>query len=273
MRALDFHVHIGRKEDWHPWVHDYMREASPALYDNFESVMSRDGLEELLRGEGVDRAVILAENCPITTGVVTNDFVAEFCAGREFYIPFATVHPGEEDAVAELERCVKDLGFRGLKMYPPYQHFFPNDRGLYPLYDKACELDIPVMFHTGSSVFKGTRLKYADPMYLDDLAVDFPRMRIVMAHSGRGAWYDSAFLIASIHPNAYMEVSGLPPRNLLKYFPNLSKVARKVIFGSDWPGVASIRENIAAIRGLGLGEEAVEDILWRNAARVLGLGR
>jgi predicted TIM-barrel fold metal-dependent hydrolase len=271
MKVVDFHVHIGRREDWHPWVNDFMRKASPGLYERFDEIMTPEGLASLLRAEGVDLAVVLAEDCPITTGVVTNEFVAKFCKDDDFFVTFASIHPIEEkDPAGELERCVKDLGFKGLKLYPTYQHFFPNNKFLYPLYNKAQELGIPVMVHTGSSVFKGSRMKYGEPKLLDDVAVDFPDLTLIMAHSGRGAWYDEAFLLATIHPNVYMEVSGLPPKKLLTYFPNLEKVTDKVIFGSDWPGVSSIRDNIEAIKGLGLGQEATERMLGGNALKVLG---
>lgn len=272
MKVVDFHIHIGRREDWHPWVNDYMRQANPELYDRFDEIMSPDGLAFYLGHHGVSKAVILAENCPITTGVVTNDFVADFCKGKDMFIPFASVHPTEDsDPVGDLERCVGGSGFKGLKLYPTYQHFYPNSKDLYPLYEKASQLKVPVMFHTGSSVFKGARMKFGEPKLLDDVAVDFPELTIVMAHSGRGAWYDEAFLLATIHPNVYMEVSGLPPKNLLRYFPNIERIPGKVIFGSDWPGVGSIWENIETIRGLGLGADVVDAILGGNANKVLGL--
>jgi hypothetical protein len=270
MKVIDFHVHIGQKGDWLPQVFDLMLKANPALNEHFEKIMCPAGLEAILRKEGVDGAVVLAENSPTTTGVVTNEFVADFCSGRKFFIPFCSVHPASEGKVEELVHCVEDLNIKGVKMYPSYQHFYPNDPSMYPFYGKAQELGVPIMFHTGSSVFKGARLKYSEPKYLDDIAVDFPDLRIVMAHSGRGAWYDEAFLLAIIHPNIFMEVSGLPPKNLLKYFPELRKVTGKVIFGSDWPTISDIRGNIEAIRGLGLPSEAVEAILGGNALKVLG---
>jgi len=270
MKVLDFHVHIGRKADWHPWVHELMKNGDPAQYERLDELMEPKALEAFLRGQGIDRAVVLADNSPITTGVVSNEFVADFCKGHDFFIPFCSIHPFDDDLVKDTRRCIKKLGFRGIKMYPTYQHFYPNERSMYPLYQTAEELGVPIMFHTGSSVFKGSRLKFGEPQLLDDVAVDFPDLRIVMAHSGRGAWYDQAVLLATLHPNVYMEVSGLPPKNLLKYFPELKKVAGKVIFGSDWPTISDIRGNIEAIKGLGLAREAVEAILGGNALRVLG---
>lgn len=126
---------------------------------------------------------------------------------------------------------------------------------MYKLYEKAQELKIPVVFHTGSSVFKNAKLKYGDPLYLDDVAVDFPDLTIVQAHGGRGFWYDTAFFLAKHHKNVYIDIAGLPPQNLLRYFPGLEKIADKVVFGSDWPGVPSIRKNIEALMSLSLKEE------------------
>ncbi|MFH1491679.1 MAG: amidohydrolase family protein, partial [Pseudomonadota bacterium] len=162
-------------------------------------------------------------------------------------------------------------GFRGLKLYPTYQHYYPNDAKIYPLYAKAQELRIPVSLHIGSSVFSGSRLKYGDPIYIDDVAVDFPELRIVQCHSGRPFWYDKAFALARLHKNVYMEVSGLPPGRLLSYFPELEKIPDKVIYGSDWPGVPTIRENIETIRGLSLKETSKQKILGENAGRLLDL--
>jgi hypothetical protein len=166
---------------------------------------------------------------------------------------------------------VADKGFRGLKLYPTYQHYYPNEARIYPIYAKAQELKIPVLLHVGSSVFTGARLKYGDPLYLDDVAVDFPGLVLAQSHSGRPFWYDRAFALARLHENVYMEVAGLPPQRLLSYFPELEKISHKVIYGSDWPGVPAIEENIQAIRELPIGEKAKQLILGGNAARILGI--
>jgi hypothetical protein len=123
--------------------------------------------------------------------------------------------------------------------------------------------------HTGSSIFRGSKIKYADPIHLDDVATDFPELPILMAHSGRGLWYDRAFFLSKLHPNLYLEISGLPPKNLLKYFPDLDKNIDKVVYGSDWPGIQTISQNIEAIKQLPLSEESKEKILYRNAAHIL----
>jgi len=271
---IDFHLHVARYADMLPWTREWIGRAyPPGEFEAYlEATLTTEGLRGLLRENGLDYAVLLAELNPLSSSVVTNEFVAALCQGEPRLIPFASINPFlTTDLVAELDRLVGELGFRGVKLYPPYQHFYPNDSRLYPLYARAQALGLPVMFHTGSSVFKGVRLKYADPLLLDDVAADFPDLKIIMAHSGRGAWYNQAFLLARLHPNVYMEVSGLPPHKLLDYFPDLERLADKVIFGSDWPEVRDIRRNIEAIRALPLRDDTKDKILGVNAARILGL--
>ncbi len=144
---------------------------------------------------------------------------------------------------------------------------------MYPLYAKAQELGIPMLVHTGSSVFKGARIKYGDPLHLDDVAIDFPELNILMAHSGRPFWYEQAFWMARQHKNVYMEVSGLPAKNLLEYFPRLEMLASKVVYGSDWPGNPDLQRNVKAIRALPISDEAKQAILYDNAARILKIDK
>lgn len=269
-KVIDFHIHVGKIENWHPWVIDYLSKTNPQLFQNFDEFTTPHNMEDYLTKEGVEYAVILAEDSPLTTGVVTNEFVYDFCKGRNKLIPFASINPSTTSNPEKvLDKCVNDMGFKGLKLYPPYQHFFPNDKRVYPLFERAVEFNIPIMFHTGSSIYKNSKLKYADPMHLDEVAADFPDLKIVMAHSGRGFWYDQAFFLSRIHKNLYMEISGLPPKKLLEYFPEFEKNADKIIFGSDWPGVKSIKGNIDALCFLGLKETSIKKILYDNAKKIL----
>jgi predicted TIM-barrel fold metal-dependent hydrolase len=271
--VIDFHFHIGHYDEYHPWVIEWVKTQANNVQDLkvfLESVLTPEGIVNYLRANGVDYAVALAELSPVTTGMLGNEAVAELCREVDCLIPFCSINPFlVADLAGELERHVTEIGFRGLKLYPTYQHFYPNVNRLYPLYAKAEELGIPVMFHTGSSIFRGARLKYGDPLYLDDVAVDFPNLTLLMAHSGRGFWYDRAYFLTKLHANIYMEISGLPPQKLLAYFPELERVADKVIFGSDWPGMPHIKRNIEMIRSLPLKEETKEKILGGNAARIL----
>ncbi|QXE91317.1 amidohydrolase family protein [Geomonas subterranea] len=271
---IDFHVHLATYDgSMHPWVVDWISQSHPGGYEKYVARYSDPGaFEALLEEEGVDYACILAELNPVTTGMCSNDSVREFCHGRKRLIPFCDLNPHlHTDLGAELRRKVESEGFRGLKLYPSYQHYYLNEPRMYPLYQAAEELGIPVLIHTGSSVFKGTRLKYANPLHLDDVAVDFPSLNLVMAHSGRGFWYDRAFFLSRLHPNVYMELSGLPPAKLLTYFPELARNTGKTIFGSDWPAMPHIRHNMEAIAKLPLSPEGAAAILGGNAARILKL--
>lgn len=270
---IDFHVHLGVYTYHQPWVTEWMLQTHPQGYEEYiRRYNDPEEFEELLTAEGVDYACILAELSHVTTGICTNDQVREFCRNSKRLIPFCDINPHLHTSLDyELRIKVEEQGFRGVKLYPTYQHYYLNDPRMYPLYHTAQELDIPVLIHTGSSVFKGSRLKYGDPLHLDDVAADFPSLKLVMAHSGRGFWYDRAFFLSKLHANLYMEISGLPPAKLMTYFPELARNTDKVIFGSDWPGMPLIRSNMDAVANLPLPAAGVENILGGNAAKLLHL--
>jgi len=270
---IDMHLHLAVRDQIHPWVLEYRRQMLKGDVKAYEDRYSTPhGLEMLLDQCGVDYGVVLAGENPVTTGTVRTEQVVEFCRNSRKLIPFATVNPFLVARPAgEIERYVVELGCRGVKLYPTYQHFYPNDPMIYPIYAKAEALGVPIMLHTGSSVFRGSRLKYGDPIYLDDVAVDFPNLTIIMAHSGRGFWYDRAFFLARLHENVYMEISGLPPQKLLSYFPEFERNADKILYGSDWPGMPHIGRNIRLVRSLPLKQETKEKVLGGNAAKILGL--
>lgn len=273
MPVIDFHLHPAKYETYQPGAKGYLESVIGEDMERYIARMATpEAVVDMLEESGVDYAIVLAELSPITTGMMSNEGVAEFCQASERLIPFANINPYLVASPAEeLERWVKGLGFRGLKLYPTYQHFYPNESAIYPLYAQAEELGIPVMIHTGSSAFRGSRLKYGDPLFIDDLAVDFPNLVLIQAHSGRGFWYDRALFLARLHEKVYMEIAGLPPQKLLTYFPDLERNSAKVLFGSDWPGVRSIKANIEALRALPISEEAKRKMLGGNAARILAL--
>ena len=270
---IDFHVHTAYYRSRTPAYMELLRRGWGDRMDwMLETYASPEAFVGLMDEAGIDYAVILAELAPITSGIAANEDVAQFCSHSPRLIPFASIDPNTaENPADELERWVRDAGFKGLKLYPTYQHYYPNDAKIYPLYAKARELGIPVLMHIGSSIFTGARLKYGDPIYIDDVAVDFPGLNVIQAHSGRPFWYEKAFSLARIHENVFMEVSGLPPQKLLTYFPELERIAHKVIYGSDWPGVPTFKENIEALQGLNINAEAKRMILGENAAKLLKL--
>ncbi len=272
MDIIDFHTHLLIKEMSNPTLLNFLEEINPEFYVRIEEYANNPQLfTEYLKSQGVKYAVVLAEHAPATSAFVSTEAVVEYCHGQDMLIPFASLNPNTHpDPATKLEYYVKDCKVKGLKLLPSYQFFYPNEARLYPLYAKAQELGIPVIFHVGSSIFKGTRLKYCAPIHLDDVAVDFPDLKIIMAHSGRGFWYHECFFLSRFHKNIYMDITGLPPKNLLNYFPELEKNSGKIIFGSDWPPIPKdIGENIEAIKSLPLSDHTIENILYKNAYRVL----
>ncbi|WKZ48953.1 MAG: amidohydrolase family protein [Anaerolineales bacterium] len=281
---IDHHIHLSLPEHELPSVMEWMRENYAGDLDAYlKPILTPQGIREYLQANDIDVAVGLAEVSPVTTGVADNDYVGQLCVEanrigdpasgpRGRVLPFASINPFiVNDLPAEFERLVKEYDFRGIKVYPPYQHHYANDPRMYPLYSKVQELGMPMMVHTGSSVFTGARIKYGDPLLLDDVAIDFPNLKILMCHAGRPFWYEQAFWMARRHENVYMEVSGLPAKHLLDYFPRLEMLADKIVYGSDWPGNPDLKRNVAAIRALPISDEVKQKILYDNAARILNV--
>jgi hypothetical protein len=129
---------------------------------------------------------------------------------------------------------------------------------------------VPVTIHTGTSIFPGARSRFGDPMDVDDVAVDFPDLRILLAHGGRPLWMEAAFFLVRRHANVHLELSGIPPAKLLEYFPRLEEIADKTIWGTDWPspGIRSMRANVDAFAALPLRDATKRQILHDNAARL-----
>src|SRR3989337_465621 len=181
LMRIDFHAHMGVYTFHNPWVTEWMKETHPEGYEEYIRKYDDPGaFEELLAAEGVDHACVLAELSDSTTGLCTNEQVRDFCRGRRRLFPFCDISPNRfTHLVVELGRRVVDGGFRGVKPHPSYQQYYPTEQRMYPLYQAAQDLGVPVMFHVGSSVFRGTRMKYCDPLHLDDGAGDFPEVTIV----------------------------------------------------------------------------------------------
>lgn len=272
---LDFHTHPWSPRNLNPATEAFIREISPAVTQHEDRLEDPAFAADVLRSEGVHRAVVLPEHCPETSGNVRTETVLAFCAAApEFYIPFASINPKlDGDPVGLLERYI-DEGVRGLKIYPSYQFFYPDEERLYPLYQLCERAGLPLLVHVGSSVIPGTRLEYCHPRHLAPVARDFPALAVVMAHGGRGHWYRECARLTASRPNVYIDVTGLVPSRLLEHFPELPDLADQVVFGSDWPAMPkSVAHNVAAIRALGLDATVLDRILGRNAARLLGLER
>jgi predicted TIM-barrel fold metal-dependent hydrolase len=227
---------------------------------------------------GVERAVLINYVAPEVIGFTSgvNQFVADYTKENpRRLIACGSLHPRHtSNILADVEQILR-LKIRMIKIHPPHQLLYPNDylsgvKELEIIYRAAEANGIPIMFHTGTSVFPGARNKYGDPIYVDDVAVDFPQLKILLAHGGRPLWMNTAFFLIRRHANVYLDISGIPPRTLLKYFPRLDEIAGKTLFGTDWPGpgVPEIKINLEDFKSLPLPGEVKEQILWKNALNI-----
>lgn len=282
MRVIDIHVHI------QPW-----RMLKPAVLDvwerehaDFEKLLELadqpSKFLKLLDEQGIEKAALINYVSPDVMGFTdgVNEFVSKYCKyNPDRLIPVGSLHPKfVKDAASQMDYLIEDLGIRVIKIHPPHQLFYPNDylnglEALAVIYEKAQEYGVPVMFHTGTSIFPAARIKYGDPIYLDDVAIDFPKLKILLAHGGRPLWMSTAFFLLRRHPNVYLDISSIPPQNLLTYFPRLEQIADKTLFGTDWPGpgVKSIKANVEKFLELPLSQDIQKKILAENALKVLRL--
>jgi len=279
--VVDAHVHIQPWNQFRPEALRTMAEHRADL-DFIRSLCdSPEAFLRFLDTEGVDRAVLVNYVSPDIIGFTeeVNAFIGDYCRGHEDrLVPVGGVHPRlSPDPAGDLERIVTRHGVRVLKLHPPHQLFRMNAYrdggglpGLAALYERAARLQVPILVHTGTSVFPGARNKYGDPMDLDDVAVDFPDLTLVMAHGGRPLYMDTCLFLLRRHRNVHMDISGIPPKALMRYFPRLADVAQKTMFGTDWPGpgVPGVRANVEAFRALPLPDEARAAILAGTADRV-----
>ena len=275
MAVTDAHIHVQPWWELKPEVLAAIQRGRPDIGELEKINRSPAHLLRRLDADGIDRAVLVNYPSPDLMGFTTraNEYVAEYCqAAPDRLIAMGGVHPRfTADAAAEVRR-VAEMGVRALKLHPPHMAVAPNAYlhgldALRALYEEAQRLRLPVMIHTGTSIFPGARSRLGEPMAVDDVAVDFPDLVIILAHGGRPLWMEQAFFLVRRFPRVYMDVSSIPPRALLRYFPRLAEVADKVLYGSDWPapGVRSMGENLRAFRELGLPAEAEAKILDLNA--------
>jgi hypothetical protein len=219
----------------------------------------------------VDHAILLCEYSPKVTGIQPVEDLLPILKHNPARFAFlANVNPHLHYPVSgELARQV-GLGAAGLKVHPVHGGFSPADPVLYPAYQLCAAEGLPVVVHCGTSSFPGSMNAMADPLLLDPVLRDFPGLTIVLAHGGRGWWYDAAATLALLHENVWIELSGLPPHRLADYYArfDLRRLARKFIFATDWPGVPGIARNARAVAGLGLPDDVLAGVLAGHALSV-----
>jgi len=263
---IDFHNHL----------------SPPGSAYRMEAGMYLEAMDEA----GVDKLVVLGKDYGFT-GDRRNDNLADedtatfVKAHPDRFIGFTAVHPDRDIAVnvERIERAVSELGLRGVKLNPA-SGFYPNDRRLYPVYEKITELKIPVVIHMGiKPPSEESRLKYCHPIYIDDVAADFPEMKIVIAHAAY-PWVEDLVMAALYAPNVSVDISTLNQiEDALGYpvvLPTLQKLSQalgagRILFGSD--GIFNLEPLISAVRRADfLTDKDRELIFYKNALKMLDIG-
>ena len=272
--AIDTHVHIESEP-----TGNAADEAARKYFGNTGVSYKRQDLAEYYRSRKIGCVVFSVDEKITGRPPVPNEEVAAFAAeNSDFMIAFASVNPMRgKDAVEEARRLIKAGGIRGFKLHPPLQEFHANDKAAYPFYEVVAEAKLPVIFHTGHSGIGtgmpgggGVRLKYGNPMDMDDVAVDFPDMPMILAHPSF-PWQDEALSVCMHKPQVYIDLSGWSPKyfspTLIQYANTLLK--KKMLFGSDYPLITPDRW-LADFSAINIKEEVRPLILKENAARLFG---
>jgi uncharacterized protein len=278
--AIDVHVHTERTRAGHDPMPPALREAAARYFGSDEPLPTVDDVAAYYRERNL-AAVVFTVDWELRSGIppIPNEEIAEAAAANDdVLIAFASVDPSRTDALERVRRLIAEHGVRGFKFHPNLQEFFPNDRSVYPLYEEIAAAGLPALFHTGHSGIGtglpgggGLRLKYSNPMCLDDVAADFPELKIVAAHPSF-PWQDEAISICLHKANVWIDLSGWSP----KYFsPTLvqyanSQLRTKVLFGSDFPLITPDRW-LADFAGAPFKDEVRPLVLKENAAKLLGL--
>ncbi|MGV9673000.1 MULTISPECIES: 4-hydroxyphenyl-beta-ketoacyl-CoA hydrolase [unclassified Gordonia (in: high G+C Gram-positive bacteria)] len=280
--AIDIHTHVEIDGCGHRSVDDELMAASAKYFKSGEErTPTIETMAALYRERNI-AAVVFTVDATSASGHVPNSVeeIAEKAAQfNDVLIPFGSVDPLQgKAAIKRVHRLVDEFGVRGFKFHPSMQGFEPNDRQFYPLYEAIVEAGVPALFHTGQTGIgaglpggHGIKLRYSDPMLLDDVAADFPDLTIVMAHPAV-PWVDQQISIATHKANVYIDLSGWSP----KYFPTQlvraanSMLRHKVLFGSDFPviGVDRWRRDF---ENLDMKPEVLPLIFKENAMTVLGI--
>jgi uncharacterized protein len=273
---VDVHLHAARlptlKLTWQDWVQGF-GDLHRKVYDEAGAVIP-SAFDSYLAGEGVDIALLFAEYSPKVTGVqAIEDMTPVAAANPDRIKVVANVNPHVHYPVDAEVRRQLDLGAVALKIHPVHAGFAANDRAMYPAYEVCQAAGVPLVVHCGTSVFPGSSNKFADPIHIDDVLRDFRQLTVVLAHGGRGWWYDAAAFLALSSERVWIELSGLPPSRLREYYArhNWARLTRRMIFATDWPGVPGIAANARAVRALCPDETTAGLVLAGNAMRVYNL--
>jgi predicted TIM-barrel fold metal-dependent hydrolase len=278
-KAIDTHVHISTAEGRRKL--SFYGDALEAYFKTKIDVLTEDEMAQIYKDLDI-MGVLLPTDDETVSGIkpTPHEYVADMVKRfPDTFIGFAGVDPWKgKAAIEELERAVKELGLKGAKFQQAMQAFFPNDRRFYPLWEKCVELNIPVLFHCGTTGIGagtpgglGIKLKYVDPLPIDDVAADFPELTIICAHPA-WPWTDVSIAMAVHKANVYVDLSGWSP----KYFPPQlvqeinSRLQDKALFGTDYPFIKPDRW-LRDFERLEIKPEVRPKIMIENAKKILGL--
>jgi len=277
----DVHVHIQPWQQIKAHARATIEQGREDVPDILRFQQDPLAFRDHLHVHGIARAGLINYVSPQLMGfdASCNDWITAYRdQAPSTFFAWGGIHPAYcEDIPREMARLLDELQLDGIKIHPPHQEFAANAylTGELPALREvyaACEArDVPVMIHTGTSVFQGARSRLGDPMHVDDVAVDFPALRIVLAHSGRPLWYEEAFFVARRHPKLFLELSGIPPQQLPARLPRLELLHDRVLWGTDWPspGVRDLKRNIATFCALeAYSEDFKRAVLVDNSLRL-----
>lgn len=275
---IDIHIHIQPLHMFKPSALELIKRGRKDYAEIERYCADSTAFLKFLDSLHIERAGLINYVSPAIMGFTpeVNEWIARYCAAApDRLLAFGSVDPRlAPDAGAEVDRIAK-LGIRALKLHPSHQEITPNSyrNGCPPLarvYERAQAHGLPVMIHTGTSIFPGARNVHAQPILCDDVCIDYPHLTVILAHGGRPLWMEEAFFLVRRHKHMHMDISGIPPQKLLEYFPRIEEIADKVLWGTDWPGpgVPEIKGNQEKFLALHLREESKRKILYENAARM-----
>lgn len=278
--VIDIHIHVSPFGQMHPPILAAMKKGRD--FAIIERVERDPGyLVGMMDDAGIEKCGIINYVAPKLMGFTfeANRFSADYVKNhRDRLFAHGSIDPHEsKDPKGELEQLL-EWGIKAIKIHPPHQAIYPNaylegNKVLSVLYDFCSIRHIPIVFHTGTTIFKNARIKYGDPIHLDDVACDFPDLKIVLAHAGRPLWMETARFLVKRHPNVYMDLSGIPPPRIPEWFPDLANLADKTMWGTDWPGpgVPDMGANLTAFLEQGWDAETVRKITRENAVKAFKL--
>ena len=276
---VDCHTHVGALEHFSPtFVAEMVRAWGEMRWPADDLGAHQAAMS------GVEKAIVVAMDAPAVGMVVPNEYVSAYVAtdpGR--LIGFASVDPNRSDAIDRLDFAVEELGLRGLKVGPIYQHFDPTSPRAIEVFQRAEELHLPVLCHQGTTFVSDAPLRWARPFLIDDVARRCPDLKLFIAHLGH-PWCEETMAVIRKHPNLYADVSALHTRPAQLYMALLSameyRVTDKLLFGTDFP-FATATQTEAALRGVNetvgggwpsIPDEVIEGIIHRPTLQILGLG-